>query len=111
MNGFSRFCIFFGFLLLFHSGYSAVQHKTYLKLTEQPFVGLPHDITIECIIGTILCVIGGVLASESPQSIQVTNEFSKKTFDDINTRPDFIIFQHRGRSFLQHYLQELQKDK
>jgi len=111
MQSFSRFCIFFGILLLFHSGYSAVQHKTYIKLTEQPFVGLPLDITIECIIGTVLCVIGGVFTLDSPQSIQVVNEFSNKTFDDLNTRQDFIIFQHRGRSFLQHYLQEIQKSK
>ena len=45
-----------GLIALAHAAYSAAQHRSYLRLTEQEFTTLPIDILVQCLAGlTITC--------------------------------------------------------
>jgi len=91
-----------GLLLLIHSAYSAIQHRTFLKLSEQAYESLPNDIGAESILAVVLCSVGVVLWKGKFKPIHKAAEMAKKTFDMVNSRPDFYIFNHRGRSLSRH---------
>ncbi|KAL5551609.1 hypothetical protein UlMin_001785 [Ulmus minor] len=46
----------FGVLILAHAAYSTVQYRGLLKITEEEFSGLPMDVMVELILGSIFCM-------------------------------------------------------
>lgn len=39
MASVGRVTVFVGMLLILHAGYSSAQHRTFLRLSEQPYAG------------------------------------------------------------------------
>ncbi|KAL5579181.1 hypothetical protein UlMin_011623 [Ulmus minor] len=46
----------FGVLILAHAASSTVQYRGLLKITEEEFSGLPMDVMVELILGSIFCM-------------------------------------------------------
>ncbi|VDL18592.1 unnamed protein product [Hymenolepis diminuta] len=55
-----RVLVFLGLITLSHVAYSAIQHRTYLKLTGTQYESLPTDIFCQTIIGFIITIVGVV---------------------------------------------------
>eukprot|EP01099_Mayorella_cantabrigiensis_P007561 TRINITY_DN6729_c0_g1_i1.p1 TRINITY_DN6729_c0_g1~~TRINITY_DN6729_c0_g1_i1.p1 ORF type:complete len:101 (+),score=18.81 TRINITY_DN6729_c0_g1_i1:63-365(+) len=94
----ARFLVYLGILLLLHSTYSAVQHKKYLTLVELPFESLPLNITLECLLSLIICTVGLLVDQAEFKPIRINALATKKTWDMMDHRPSFILFNHRGTS-------------
>ncbi|RDD47655.1 Membrane magnesium transporter 1-B [Trichoplax sp. H2] len=99
----ARFLILFGILGVFHSAYSAVQHRTYAKLTEQNVANTPIDILVECLTGFIVCTIGVVIISGSFREISATAELNDRPSENFTNRQSFYTFNHRGQILYESY--------
>ncbi|UJR36976.1 hypothetical protein I4U23_029684 [Adineta vaga] len=86
-----------GLLALAHAGYSAAQHRVYVRLTEQQFERLPADIIVQTLIAFIACCFGTVQLFGKFKPILITAEWQNKTWDTIGNRPSFMTFNHRGK--------------
>lgn len=54
-----------GLVSLIHCAYSAAQHRSYLRLTEQEFTHLPADILLQTIVSLLLvCYSAAYVAGE-----------------------------------------------
>ena len=53
-----RSCVLIGMLLVLHAGLGSAQHRGILRLSEQPYAGLPVDITAQCVIGFVIACFG-----------------------------------------------------
>lgn len=95
---FHKFCVFVGLLAMAHAAYSAAQHRTYLRLTEQEFIGLPLDIMVQCFVGLLLTCYGVVHVAGSFREIRASAELDSKTWDMISNRQSFYSFNHRGKA-------------
>jgi hypothetical protein len=93
-----KFIIGISIFLLLHCLISALQHRAYLKLIERQFEGLPLDIVAECLLSVILSICGVFVTAGEFKPIKLTTIFSEKTFDMLDTRPNFMLFRHRGRA-------------
>jgi len=90
--------VILGLLSLAHAAYSAAQHRTYLRLTEQEFSMLPHDIFLQCVLGLLLTCWGVVNVAGNFKEIKASAEQDNKTWDMLSNRQGFNIFQHRGKA-------------
>ncbi|XP_065192165.1 ER membrane protein complex subunit 5-like [Sycon ciliatum] len=90
--------VLLGLAGLAHTAFSVVQHRTYLKITEQGFTGIPADITLQCILSLLLCLYGVVKSTGKFSEIHATAQLATRSFDSISNRPSFHIFQHRGQA-------------
>jgi len=86
-----------GLLILIHSTISAIQYRRYLRGIGEHFTSLPIDIVLEVLVAFALSAWGSVLISGTFRPIKVTSSLSKFTTDMLNSRPDFMLFNHRGR--------------
>ncbi|CAG2170779.1 unnamed protein product [Oppiella nova] len=93
-----KYVIAMGLLSLLHSGYSAAQHRSYVRLVEQEFNGPPEDIVIQCVVSLLVTIAAIVsLNTKHFREIHALDDLKEKTIDSINNRPNFYIFNHRGR--------------
>jgi hypothetical protein len=92
------FCVTLGLLTILHAAYSAAQHRTYLRLSEQTFTSLPIDIVVQTLVGLALACYGLVQSSGSFKDIIAAGELDKKTWETVSNRPSFYSFNHRGKS-------------
>lgn len=92
-----KFVIATGICLLAHSVFSAVQHRQLLKALDQDDTGMPVDVAAECLIAALVVCCGIVLISGDLKPIKASLSYSTMTFDQLNLRPDFMSFNHRGR--------------
>ncbi|CAH1781019.1 unnamed protein product [Owenia fusiformis] len=92
-----KFFVISGLLALLHAAYSAAQHRTYVRLTEQEFTVLPADILLQCLAGLILTIYGVVNVAGSFRDIRAAGDTENKTWETSQNRPSFYIFNHRGR--------------
>jgi len=100
MNTFqNKVLLVFGLALLINAAYSAIQYKRYLRIFEKEIESLPFDITIQCILALFICSWGIIQSSGSLKPIRISCTMEKTTFDILNMRPDFMIFNHRGALF------------
>eukprot|EP01134_Creolimax_fragrantissima_P005468 CFRG5468T1 len=83
-----------GLLLLLNAGYSAVQHRTYLKLAEEPFTSLPMELSVQTFFALALTLAGNVAMSADFKSL---SDRSTLTTQYLDNRPGFATFRHRGR--------------
>uniref|UniRef100_A0A0P6E4V5 Membrane magnesium transporter n=1 Tax=Daphnia magna TaxID=35525 RepID=A0A0P6E4V5_9CRUS len=88
-----------GILLLLHAAYSAAQHRSYLRLTEQEFTSLPADIILQTIFSLLLAVYGVTMVAGDFKEIRSNIDLQKKTWKNLNNRPSFYTFNHRGHIF------------
>ena len=87
-----------GLLSLLHSAYSAAQHRSYVRLVEQQFNGLPADIVIQSVVSLVVSIVAIVWLNGSQlKEIRALDDLNEKSIDSINNRPNFYIFNHRGR--------------
>ncbi|XP_025079630.1 membrane magnesium transporter 1-like [Pomacea canaliculata] len=93
-----KLCVFLGLIALAHAAYSAAQHRTYLRLTEQEFTMLPHDILLQCILGLLLTCYGVVNVAGNFKEIRASAEQENKTWDMLGNRGGFNMFHHRGKA-------------
>ncbi|CAL1543277.1 unnamed protein product [Lymnaea stagnalis] len=93
-----KLCVLFGLIALAHAAYSAAQHRTYLRLTEQEFTILPHDIFLQCILGLLVTCYGVVHVSGSFKEIKASAEQDTKTWEMLGNRQGFNMFHHRGKA-------------
>ncbi|XP_052219237.1 ER membrane protein complex subunit 5-like [Dreissena polymorpha] len=91
-------CVFIGLLALLHAAYSAAQHRSYLRLTEQEFTHLPWDIIIQCMASLILVVYGTVHIAGNFREIRASADLDHKTWDMLGNRQGFLSFNHRGKA-------------
>lgn len=87
-----------GLISLLHAAYSAAQHRSYLRLVEQEFNGfLPFDIVIQGLASFIITIMGIVKVCGDFKEIKALDDLKAKNIDSLANRPNFYIFNHRGR--------------
>lgn len=59
---------------LIHCAYSAAQHRSYLRLTEQEFTQLPLDIVIQTFISLVVLIFATTFLAGEFQTIRADKE-------------------------------------
>lgn len=98
-----RILVAIGFISLFHSAYSAAQHRSYLRLNELDFEGLPTDIIIQAIVSLYLVIYGVLQVSGNFKEIKASAELDNKSWDTFRNIPSLYVFNHRGKMFRRTY--------
>eukprot|EP01104_Vermistella_antarctica_P007035 TRINITY_DN1776_c0_g1_i2.p1 TRINITY_DN1776_c0_g1~~TRINITY_DN1776_c0_g1_i2.p1 ORF type:complete len:101 (-),score=8.44 TRINITY_DN1776_c0_g1_i2:62-364(-) len=82
-----------GMLILFHSTYSVVQHRTLNKLVGEhdSALTIPTDVYVEVTIALVLFYAGVMLAVD-PAAIKSCHGFRHRTYDSLMARSDFLYF-------------------
>ncbi|XP_054768542.2 ER membrane protein complex subunit 5-like [Lytechinus pictus] len=93
----SHFVVLFGIIGLAHASYSAAQHRSYLRLTEQEFTRLPTDIFVQCIVSLLVTCYGVINIAGKFREIRATVELESRSMDTLCNRPSFYCFSHRGQ--------------
>lgn len=106
MSFIGRALVTFGIISLIHAGYSAVQYKTYLKLTEEEFVNLPVDVIVQVMFSLILSVFGIVKVAGELRDIHAAAELAHRSWETFGNRPSFYNFNHRGKIMFSDLLQD-----
>ncbi|XP_059172724.1 ER membrane protein complex subunit 5-like [Physella acuta] len=96
-----KMCVVLGLVALAHAAYSAAQHRTYLRLTEQEFTMLPPDIFLQCALGLLITCYGVVNVAGNFKEIKASAEQDNKTWEMLANRQGFNIFHHRGKALFQ----------
>ncbi|EGC32055.1 hypothetical protein DICPUDRAFT_38966 [Dictyostelium purpureum] len=104
MKGVAKLSGIIGIGLFLHTIYSVLQHRKYLRLTDQPFEGVPLDIIVECII-SLLLFSWGIINSQNLIPIKASTHLAKKSYDSFDNRPNFTTFNNRGK-----YINEIIKN-
>ncbi|CAM1296404.1 MMGT1 (predicted) [Pycnogonum litorale] len=93
-----KFLTGIGLMSLVHVAYSAAQHRSYLRITEQEFTGLPANIVIQGLISLFMTMYGVVYVSGEFKAIRATVELENKSFETFRNRPSFYSLNHRGKA-------------
>ncbi|KYQ92040.1 putative transmembrane protein [Tieghemostelium lacteum] len=84
-----------GVLIFLHTVYSSLQHRKYLRLTDQHFEGIPNDIIFECIVSLFIFSFG-VVNSQTLTPIRVSSHLSKKYKILFTHSPIITIEKKKG---------------
>ncbi|CAH0388106.1 unnamed protein product [Bemisia tabaci] len=95
---FPRTFLTMGILSLFHAAYSAVQHRSYLRITAQEFTTLPLDILLQAIISMFLTMYGILQIAGDFKEIRATVDLESKSWETLRNIPSFYTVNHRGRA-------------
>ncbi|KPI98483.1 PREDICTED: membrane magnesium transporter 1 [Papilio xuthus] len=99
-----RIIVLVGFISLFHSAFSAAQHRTYLRITSQEFTTLPLDIVLQAVL-SLFAVMWGVLnVAGNLREIPAAAELNNTKWETQRNLPSFYIFNHRGRALACNYV-------
>lgn len=94
----SKTLLIIGFVSLLHAAYSAAQHRSHLRLVEQEFDGLlPLDIILQALISLMVSMMGIVNVCGQFKEIRALDDLKDKSLDTLYNRPNFYIYNHRGR--------------
>ncbi|XP_046991231.1 ER membrane protein complex subunit 5 [Schistocerca americana] len=99
----------FGLLSLLHAAYSAAQHRSYLRITEQEFVTLPFDIMIQGIVSLFVTLYGVLHIAGDFKEIRATVDLENKSWETLRNIPSFYVFSHRGKALSPNYVPPIQK--
>ncbi|XP_067006817.1 ER membrane protein complex subunit 5 [Anabrus simplex] len=99
----------FGLLSLFHAAYSAAQHRSYLRITEQEFVSLPIDILVQGIVSLFITLYGVMNIAGDFKEIRATVDLENKSWETLRNIPSFYIFNHRGKAWSPNYVPPVHK--
>ncbi|XP_063615581.1 ER membrane protein complex subunit 5-like [Penaeus indicus] len=92
-----------GIISLFHAGYSAAQHRTYMRVTEQEFISLPSDIGVQGLLSLLLAMYGILHIAGDFKEIRANVQLQHKSWETVGNRPTFYTFAHRGRALSPNY--------
>ncbi|XP_014678010.1 PREDICTED: membrane magnesium transporter 1-like [Priapulus caudatus] len=87
-----------GLVSLAHVAYSAAQHRTYMRLTEQEFTALPADVLVQGIVSLIMLMHSISHISGEFKDIKVGADLDTKSWESVGNRPSFYSFHHRGKA-------------
>ncbi|XP_022166332.1 membrane magnesium transporter 1 [Myzus persicae] len=87
-----------GILSLLHAAYSAAQHRSYLRITEQEFDGLPFDIFVQGVVSLFMSMYGILYLAGDFKEVRAIEELECKTWETLHNTPAFYIFNHRGKT-------------
>ncbi|XP_012285194.1 membrane magnesium transporter 1 [Orussus abietinus] len=93
-----RVITFFGFVSMLHAAFSAAQHRSYLRITEQEFTTLPIDILIQGIISLFIVMYGIMYIAGDFKEIRAVVDLENKSWETLRNLSSFQIFNHRGKS-------------
>ncbi|GLG92475.1 hypothetical protein R5R35_012958 [Gryllus longicercus] len=93
-----------GLLSLFHAAYSAAQHRSYLRITEQEFVSLPIDILTQGIVSLFITLYGVMNIAGDFKEIRATVDLENKSWETLRNIPSFYVFNHRGKALSPNYI-------
>ncbi|XP_060517004.1 ER membrane protein complex subunit 5 [Cylas formicarius] len=96
---FHRLTLSLGFLSLFHSAYSAAQHRSYLRLNELEFTHLPPDIWIQALASFFIIIYGVLYVAGDFKEIKASADLDNKSWETFRNIPSFYTFSHRGKAF------------
>ncbi|KIO16294.1 hypothetical protein M407DRAFT_190570 [Tulasnella calospora MUT 4182] len=88
-------------VLLLLAAHSTYEHFSYLKARNQSSESIrqvPADLVMEIGLAVILFMFGVTLYTPPLKEITWASEMRKRTIDEMNSRPSFAGFNHRGRS-------------
>ncbi|KXS15006.1 hypothetical protein M427DRAFT_57145 [Gonapodya prolifera JEL478] len=94
----ARLALLSGFILLLHSAYSAAEHVAFLKAVDTAESSFPIEITSECLVGTLLAILGIVGTSGTLKPVLLEHEMDKKPYDSIDNNVSFRPMMHRRRA-------------
>ncbi|XP_014223510.1 membrane magnesium transporter 1-B [Trichogramma pretiosum] len=97
---------FLGFLSLLHAAFSAVQHRSYLRITEQEFTTLPIDIIIQGVASLFAVMYGVMHIAGDFKEIRAVVDLENKSWETFRNLPSFQIFNHRGKALSPEYTVE-----
>lgn len=101
---FQKVLLTIGCLSLIHCAYSAAQHRSYLRLTEQEFDGLlPIDIIFQTIVSLLLVCYSGQNVAGEFAPIRADIQMRERTFETVDNCPSFYIFEHRAKSLSPYF--------
>ncbi|XP_032684572.1 membrane magnesium transporter 1 [Odontomachus brunneus] len=95
---------FIGFMSILHAAYSAAQHRSYLRITEQEFTTLPIDILIQGITSLFIVMYGVMYIAGDFKEIRAVVDLENKSWETLRNLPSFQVFNHRGRSLSPDYI-------
>ncbi|XP_011636305.1 membrane magnesium transporter 1 [Pogonomyrmex barbatus] len=101
-----KFITFVGFMSILHAAYSAAQHRSYLRITEQEFTTLPIDILIQGIASLFIVMYGVMYIAGDFKEIRAVVDLENKSWETLRNLPSFQVFNHRGRSLSPEYIPE-----
>ncbi|XP_076059820.1 ER membrane protein complex subunit 5 [Oratosquilla oratoria] len=92
-----------GILSMLHTAYSAAQHRSYLRITEQDFTWLPADIMVQGLLSLVLAMYGILYIAGDFKEIRATVQLQNKSWETAGSRPSFYVFSHRGKALSPNY--------
>ncbi|CAH0556454.1 unnamed protein product [Brassicogethes aeneus] len=98
-----RFILCVGFLSLSHAGFSAAQHRSYLRLNELDFTHLPLDIFIQALISLFVIMYGVLQVAGDFKEIKASAELESRSWETFRNVPSFYTYSHRGKAFSKMY--------
>ncbi|KAL0273821.1 UNVERIFIED_CONTAM: hypothetical protein PYX00_006402 [Menopon gallinae] len=98
VSSFHTFIFVFGVLSLFHAAYSAAQHRSYLRITQQEFYSLPLDIVTQGILSLFVAMYGIMYIAGDFKEIRATTELENKSWETLRNLQSFYCFNHRGKA-------------
>ncbi|XP_031825349.1 ER membrane protein complex subunit 5 [Nomia melanderi] len=100
-----KFITFLGLVSTLHAAYSAAQHRSYLRITEQEFTTLPIDILIQGIVSLFMVMYGVMYIAGDFKEIRAVVDLENKSWETLRNLPSFQVFNHRGRYLSSQYAQ------
>ncbi|CAK1603605.1 unnamed protein product [Parnassius mnemosyne] len=104
-----KLIVIIGFVSLFHSAFSAAQHRSYLRITSQEFTTLPLDIVVQAVV-SLFAVMWGVLnVAGNLREIPAAAELNNVRWETQKNIPSFYMFNHRGKALAYNYIPSASK--
>ncbi|KAG4072317.1 hypothetical protein HA402_004328 [Bradysia odoriphaga] len=105
MVAFNKLLLVIGFVFLIHAAYSAAQHRTYLRITEQESTFLPFDILLQAITSLFLIIYSLLQVVGDFKEIRAAVDLQGKSWETLSNIPSFYTFNHRGKTLSAAYAQ------
>lgn len=102
-----KFVTALGFISILHAAYSAAQHRSYLRITEQEFTTLPIDILIQGIASLFVVMYGVMYIAGDFKEIRAVVDLENKSWETLRNHPSFQVFNHRGMSLSPYHFRGL----
>eukprot|EP00884_Botryococcus_braunii_P020654 jgi/Botrbrau1/7272/Bobra.0318s0010.1 len=83
-----------GITIFLYAGYTMIQHRSMLKLTQEEFTKVPSEVILELAIAAVFCLWGSLGLAGNLEPISALH--AQGGLDTYEYRPDFASFNHRG---------------
>uniref|UniRef100_A0A061S3T9 Uncharacterized protein n=1 Tax=Tetraselmis sp. GSL018 TaxID=582737 RepID=A0A061S3T9_9CHLO len=86
-----------GFAIVCYAAWDAVGFRSTMKLSHETFDGLPFNILLELVLGTVVACFGGIGMAGELRPISFLA--SEQSLSVHNFRSSFMTFNNRARAF------------